>query len=125
MKFLKKSDRQYRQLKSARTGEEYSLSSALSDGFSTEDIFLSEEIIRPGSRSSGAHFHSDTEEIVFVLEGSLRAIEGEIEAELVVGDAILFERASGKPHFLRNLSRADARVLVIRRKTAEPDTVFG
>lgn len=125
MKLLKASERQHRQLKSSRTGEEYSLSSVLSDAFSTESIFLSQEIIRPGARSSGAHFHTETEEIVYVLEGKLSAVEGDSRVEMVAGDAILFERGSEKPHFLWNTGEFDAHALVIRQRTKGSDIVFG
>lgn len=124
MKLQKKSERLHCQLKSQKTGEEYSLSSVLSDTFLTDEIFLSHEIIRPNTRSSAPHFHMETNEIIYVLSGILKAIEDELEIEVSEGDALLFERQSGRHHFLRNESAADAHVLVIRKKLEVADVVF-
>lgn len=124
MKIQRSTDRQHRPLKSSKTGEEYSLSSVISDAFASEDIFLSHEIIRPNSKSSGAHFHTETDEIIYILEGSITAVEDETEVALSAGDSILFERQSEKYHFLKNESQSDCVALVIRRKMAVEDVVF-
>jgi len=124
MKLQIKSERRHRQLKSQKTGEEYSLSSVISDAFLADEIFLSHEIIRPNSRSSAPHFHMETDEIIYVLTGSLQAIEDQTEVVVNEGDSILFERQSGRHHFLKNISTADAHVLVIRKKTEMADVVF-
>ncbi|WP_413295154.1 cupin domain-containing protein [Bdellovibrio sp. HCB185ZH] len=124
MKLQKSSERQYQQLKSQKTGEEYSLSNVISDVLFSEDIFLSHEIIRPNSRSSAPHFHTDTNEIIYVLGGSLVAVEGNNEVQVEQGDSIMFERQSGKHHFLKNDSTSQAHVLVIRRKVTASDVVF-
>ncbi len=73
MRMQKSLERIHRQLKSQKTGEEYSLSSVVSDALQAEDIFLSHEIIRPNSRSSAPHFHIATDEIIYVLEGTVIA----------------------------------------------------
>ena len=124
MKLQRKSERQHRQLKSQKTGEEYSLSSVISDVFLTDEIFLSHEIIRPSSRSSAPHFHTETDEVIYVLSGTLTAIEGSSEVVVTEGDSMLFERQSGRHHFLKNESATDAHILVIRKKTDLPDVVF-
>ena len=124
MKIQRNSDRQHRQLKSFKTGEEYSLSSVISDAFASDCIFLSHEIIRPNSKSSGAHFHSETDEIIYILEGSKTAVEDDTEVSLSAGDSILFERQSGKYHFLKNETQSDCVALVIRRKMTAEDAVF-
>lgn len=115
-------DRKHREL-SSRSGERYSLSAVLS-GESGEGVFISHEIVPPGRRSSGAHYHTETEEIVYVLEGELTAVEGESEAPLGRGDALVLEASSGLPHYLENRSHAEAHALVIRRVTAAPDAVM-
>lgn len=124
MKIQRATDLKHRQLKSSKTGEEYSLSSVISDTFASDGIFLSHEIIRPNSQSSGAHFHTETDEIIYILEGSITAVEDDTEVELVAGDSILFERQSGKYHFLKNESQSDCVALVIRRKITTEDVIF-
>ncbi|QDK44254.1 hypothetical protein DOM22_03330 [Bdellovibrio sp. ZAP7] len=124
MKLQKKSERQYQQLKSQKTGEEYSLSNVISDSLRSDDIFLSHEVIRPNSRTSAPHFHNETNEIIYVLNGTLKAIEGNEEILVEQGDSIMFERQSGLHHFLRNDSTSEAHVLVIRRKVTASDVVF-
>jgi uncharacterized cupin superfamily protein len=124
MKLQRSTDLKHRQLKSSKTGEEYSLSSVISDAFASDGIFLSHEIIRPNSKSSGAHFHTETDEIIYILEGSITAVEDNEQVELSAGDSILFERQSGKYHFLQNNSSSDCVALVIRRKITTEDVVF-
>jgi len=111
-------------LKFQKTGEDYSLVSVISEAFLADEIFLSHEIIRPNTRSSAPHFHTETDEIIYVLGGTLKAIEGDSEVVVNEGDSILFERQSGLHHFLRNESAADAHVLVIRKKLEVADVVF-
>ncbi len=121
---LKSSDRQYRQLSSPKTGEKYSLSHVISEGLCARDIFISQEIIAPGSRSSAPHFHTETEEIICVLKGRLVAVEGPDEVELSDGDFICFEANSGKLHYLKNTFADDSHVLVVRRNIKNDDTVY-
>lgn len=124
MKIKRAKDLEHRQLKSSKTGEEYSLSSVISDAFGSEGIFLSHEVIRPNSRSSGAHFHTETDEIIYILEGQVTAVEDDTEVNLSAGDSIMFERGSEKYHFLRNDSPSNCVALVIRRQIATQDVVF-
>ncbi|QLY26080.1 cupin domain-containing protein [Bdellovibrio sp. KM01] len=124
MKLQRRSQQQHQQLKSQKTGEDYSLSNVISDALHSDDIFLSHEIIRPNSRSSAPHYHTDTNEIIYVLNGTLKAVEGNEEILVEQGDSIMFERQSGLHHFLRNDSTWEAHVLVIRRKMTASDVVF-
>ena len=124
MKLQKKSERQYLQLKSQKTDEEYSLSSVISDVLQAKDIFLSHEIVRPNSRSSAPHFHTESDEIIYVVKGTLKAKEGDDEIELHEGDSIIFEGNSGQHHFLKNESSLESQVLVIRKKIEKSDVEF-
>ncbi|WPU64960.1 cupin domain-containing protein [Peredibacter starrii] len=124
MKIQKKSDRHYRQLKSTKTGEEYSRSNVISEALFSTDIFLSHEIISPNSRSSSPHFHTHTDELIYVLSGKLVAVEGDSEIVVEEGDSVMFERQSGKHHFLKNESNSDGHILLIRKKLGSPDVIF-
>ncbi len=124
MKFQRSAEREYNQLKSHKTGEKYSLSHVMSSALQAKDIFLSHEIIRPNSSSSAPHFHTETDEIIYVVKGTLKAIEGDAEIELNEGDSILFESNSGQRHFLKNDSNYESQVLVIRKKIEKPDVEY-
>ena len=60
----------------------------------TKDIFLSHEIVRPNSRLSAPHFHTESDEIVYVVRGTLTAKEGDNEIELHEGDSIILGQRS-------------------------------
>ena len=85
----------------------------LTDELGLKDLFVHHEIIPPGRRSSGAHFHSRREEMVLVLEGQVTAWCNGAELALAAGDFAGFPPGSVNAHYLRNDSDAPARVLVI------------
>lgn len=124
MRIQRSSDRTHRQLQSQKTGEKYSLSNVLSEDLLAKDVFISQEIIPPGSRSSAPHFHNEVDEIIYILSGKVIAVEGHTGVELGEGDAICFEVNSKQYHYLKNVSNEDATVLVIRKETQEQDVVF-
>ena len=124
MRIQRSSDRTHRQLKSQKTGEKYSLSNVLSEDLLTKDIFISQEIIPPDSRSSAPHFHQEIDEIIYILKGMVIAVEGHTGVELSEGDAICFEANSNQHHYLKNVSHEDAVVLVIRGDSKKQDVVF-
>ena len=125
MKIQKASERQFKQLFSSRTNEQYSQSHVISEALETKEIFLSIEVLRPRSCSSAPHFHLETDEIVYVLRGEVVAIEGDTEVTLQEGDCALFQAGSNRPHVLQNRSEErEAHVLVIRKPTQTNDAVF-
>jgi len=124
MKILKKSEKQFRQLISESTNERYSKSSVISEDLDSKQLFLSLEIIQPKTRSSGAHYHKETEEIIFVLKGEVKAFEGDQETLLIEGDSVIFNADSGQKHYLKNESENEAQVLVFRRLTKNSDVVI-
>src|SRR4051812_21227998 len=80
----------HQELRSGRTGEAYSLSAVLTEDLGFKDIFVHHEIIPPGRRASGTHFHSRREELVFVLEGRVTAWCDGQELALEPGDFLGF-----------------------------------
>lgn len=80
------------------------------------------EILPPGSRSSIRHWHSDEDEMVYVLEGTVTLHEGDGTATLGAGDAATFKAGAPVGHFLENTGQAEARYLVIGTRAAA-DTV--
>lgn len=71
------------------------------------------EILQPGSRSSIKHWHSDEDELVYVLEGEITLIEGSSESRLQAGDAATFKAGVAQGHFLENRGPAPTRCLVV------------
>ena len=99
----------------------YALSSEI---FHTKQLFLYSEKVKPGLSSSAPHYHRTIDEIVYMVKGSLVAIEGESEVLLTDGDSICFEANSKKYHCLENRSDEDAQFLIIRRAISKSDVVF-
>lgn len=71
------------------------------------------EVLQPGERSSIAHWHSAEDEMVYVLDGEIVAIEGRTETLLRAGDAATFKAGVAVGHCLHNRSDAPTRCLVV------------
>lgn len=71
------------------------------------------ETLAPGARSSLKHWHSDEDEMVYVLAGTVTLIEGDAETVLGPGDAATFRAGDPVGHCLENRSAAPSRCLVI------------
>lgn len=70
-------------------------------------------VLQPGTRSSIKHWHSDEDELVYVLEGEVTLIEGAGEALLRPGDAATFKAGVAVGHSLWNKSDQPVRCLVV------------
>ena len=55
------------------------------------------------------HFHRDTEELYYVVEGSALMRLGDAERELAVGDCVVIP--AGERHKIRNIGDAPLRIL--------------
>ncbi len=119
------SDRSFRQLKSSKTGEEFSLSAVISGALGVKGLFLSHEILESGKSSSAPHFHEGTDEVIFVTKGRVVAKEGSEELILEVGDSACFKAQSGLPHVIRNESKEAAEFILIRCRLDQSDVVYG
>ncbi|ATQ74699.1 cupin [Massilia violaceinigra] len=71
------------------------------------------EVLQPGTRSSIKHWHSAEDELVYVLEGHVTLVEGDVETILKPGDAATFRAGDAVGHFLWNRSAAPTRCLVV------------
>jgi uncharacterized cupin superfamily protein len=71
------------------------------------------EELAPGSRSSIQHWHSDEDEMVYVLEGEVTLLEGDQATCLRPGDAATFRAGVAVGHCLENRSAARTRCLVV------------
>jgi uncharacterized cupin superfamily protein len=71
------------------------------------------EILQPGGRSSLKHWHSAEDEMVYVLDGEITAVEGTAEHVLHAGDAATFKAGVAVGHYLENRSSSPTRCLVV------------
>lgn len=71
------------------------------------------EVLQPGSWSTLRHWHSDEDELVYVLEGEVTLVEGDTETLLRPGDAATFRAGVPVGHFLANRSDRPTRCLVV------------
>lgn len=118
MKLLRQSEHQHRELTSQKTGEAFSHSQVLTEGLQSKDFFITHEIIPAGRRSSGAHAHTETDEVIFVLSGHPTAVEGVEKIALSPGDSICFQAGAVDYHFIQNETNVDAHVLVIKKSVS-------
>lgn len=71
------------------------------------------QLLQPDTRSSIKHWHSDEDELVYVLDGEITVVEGEQQTLLRAGDAATFKAGTPIGHFLWNRGLLPARCLVI------------
>ena len=86
------------------------------------------EILEPGEHSSYHHWHTQEEEHVLVLEGTVTLVLGPEDAreelELGSGDHVCFHAGDETAHHLENRSDAPARVLVFGERLASDVVVY-
>lgn len=114
----------HQELRSERTGEKYSLSAVLTEDLGLRDLFVHHEVIPPGRKASGAHFHTRREEMVVILQGEVVAWSNGAEVVLGAGDVVAFGPGEANAHFLRNDASEEARVLVIASNPGEDDVGY-
>lgn len=83
----------------------------LIDGSSTGTMGIFELTVPSGSNAPPPHSHSNNEEIVYVLEGTLRYSVGTETRDLVAGESMHTPR--GVVHAFSNPSASVARALII------------
>jgi uncharacterized cupin superfamily protein len=110
---------EHRQLTSARTGEAFSRSAVLSELLGLRNLFIHHDVIAPGHRASGTHFHTVREEVVYVVRGRLRACIGEREFDIQAGELVAFHPGEMHAHHVTNVGSEDAEILVFA--TNEPN----
>jgi uncharacterized cupin superfamily protein len=72
----------------------------------------------PGAWSSQRHWHTGSDEFVFVLAGEVVLVTGDGEEMLRPGEAAGFKADDSNGHCLRNLSQSDVLVLEIGTRVA-------
>jgi len=74
---------------------------------------VSLETLPPGSQSALRHWHSATDEFVWMLEGQLLLVTDEGESEFTPGMCVGFKAGEPNGHHLINRSGSDAVFLVV------------
>lgn len=80
------------------------------------------EVLAPGARSALKHWHSDEDELVYMLDGEVLVHEGDSVAPLRAGEVATFRAGDPVGHCLENASDREARYLIIGTRAAS-DTV--
>jgi uncharacterized cupin superfamily protein len=75
--------------------------------------------VSPGAWSSQRHWHTHSDEFVYVVAGEVVLVTDEGEEVLRPGDAAGFKAGDTNGHCLRNYSDCDALVLEIGTRVAE------
>ena len=81
------------------------------DGASTSSLGVFELTVPPGSNVPPPHSHSNNEEFVYVLEGSLRYTVGDETRDLSVGQSM--STPKGVVHAFDNPFNATAKALIV------------
>lgn len=71
------------------------------------------EVLQPGGRSSIKHWHSEEDEMVYVLAGEITVVEGACETIMRAGDVATFRAGVQVGHNLENRSASETRCLVV------------
>lgn len=71
------------------------------------------EVLQPGARSSIKHWHSDEDEMVYVLDGEITVVEGASETIMRAGSVATFRAGVEVGHTLENRSAFETRCLVV------------
>lgn len=90
----------------------------LGDLFGLKNFGVNLTTLLPGGISALRHAHSAQDEFVYVLEGCLRLVTDEGEAELTPGMCAGFRAGSGNAHHLVNRTSSPATFLEIGDRTA-------
>ena len=113
----------YVQLRSSKTGEEYSSSLNISKLFNSK-MFICKEILLPNKKSSASHCHKNIDEYIFVLSGELTAFEGGKSMLVSEGSFVCFRASNDKFHYLLNNSNQIVEYLLFREKIDFNDVTY-
>jgi uncharacterized cupin superfamily protein len=116
---------EHQELRSAKTGEKFSLSSTLSTLLGFKNLFIHHEIIPPGRRSSSPHWHTHREEMVLVLEGNPTVHHAGKSLSLKPMDFVGFPPGEENLHVVENRTDAEVRLLVIASNPPADEIVTG
>ena len=77
------------------------------------------ETLPPGSKSSVKHWHTEEDEMVYMLSGTALLHEGDTVTPMQPGDAATFKAGAPAGHCIENGSDTDASYLVIGTRSSK------
>jgi uncharacterized cupin superfamily protein len=86
---------------------------ALGDAFGLTDFGVNLCILPPGTASSQRHWHTEEDELVYMLDGELTLVTNAGRQSLLPGMVVGFAKGRADGHHLLNESGAPARFLVV------------
>lgn len=86
---------------------------ALGDAFGLAQYGVNLETLPPGAQSALRHWHTLSDEFIYVLEGELRLRTNDGEAVMSAGSCVGFKAGERNAHHLVNCSDRAARFLVV------------
>ena len=97
---------------------------SLGDHFELTQFGVNLETVQPGCESALRHWHTRSDEFVYVLEGELTLVTDAGEAVLTPGMCVGFKAGVENAHHLINHTQRDARFLVIGARTDGDETHY-
>lgn len=76
------------------------------------------QVLAPGGVTSHRHWHEAEDEFLYVLDGTVVAVDNEGEHPLGPGDAACWRHGEPNGHHVKNLSDAPARFLIVGSRAA-------
>ncbi len=104
-------------------GETFRLRRQLGVATGSKQIGVHYCVLKPGHRSAPLHFHTQEEEFVYVLSGSMTLRLGKERYEVRAGDAISF-LPGGEPHCLINETNEDCIYLDIGTRSDHEEVIL-
>ncbi|WLD59636.1 cupin domain-containing protein [Salinispirillum sp. LH 10-3-1] len=96
----------------------------LSDQFGLTGFGVNLETILPGGSSGLKHWHTESEEFVYVLSGKLVLLYGDESFELTAGDCMGFKANEGQGHRLVNRTEYVASFIVVGSRSDTDKAVY-
>ena len=81
--------------------------------FHTNQLFLYSEKLGPQKKSSAPHYHRSIDEIAYIIQGEIYAIEEASEVLLKKGDSVLFKANSQAKNYLENSLNKNKKKLIV------------
>jgi len=96
----------------------------LSDQFHLNAFGVNLEVVQPGGSSGLKHWHTESEEFVYVVSGKLTLLYGEESYELSSGDCIGFKANEGIGHRLVNRTDSESVFIVVGARPENDKAIY-
>ncbi|AEI92493.1 cupin domain-containing protein [Roseobacter litoralis] len=100
-------------------GEGHFIYRAFGDVGGLTQFGVSLQTLQPGRQSSQMHWHTEEDEFMLMIHGTLTVVENGVETVVGAGDACCWKAGDTTAHTLRNNSDAPATYLVVGTRAAD------